>query len=254
MSSSTDAGGPTRYAHLTFNAPLSSARADALVSRLAATQPTRAVDIGCGWAELLIRLAAGVPGVEAVGLDSDGALLARGRAAAAERGVAVRLVEGPADDLVASLEPADVVLCIGSSHALGADLPAALAALWELVRPGGRVVLGEGFWEPTGPVDETLVWDDVRQLPDLAGLVDRGVAAGFVPLWVERANADEWDAFESGYLADVGEWLVAGAPGAEPDEVAERRRAYDEHRERWLRGYRHGLGFAYVTLGRPVGS
>jgi hypothetical protein len=41
---------------------------------------------------------------------------------------------------------------------------------------------------------------------------------------------------------------------ANPDDPeAERVRAKaDEHRKRWLRGYRRVLGFAYLTLARPA--
>lgn len=115
-----------------------------------------------------------------------------------------------------------------------------------LVRPGGRLLLGEGFWAPSGPVQESLVYDDVLELADLAGLVDLAIGAGFRPLYVETANTDEWDAFESGYLADDEEWLLthAGHPGAQRITAAA-----DDHRNRWLRGYRNGLGFAYLTLG-----
>jgi len=81
-----------------------------------------------------------------------------------------------------------------------------------------------------------------------AGLVERAVDAGFRPLFVETANTDEWDAFESGFLADTEEWLLHHA--ADPRAVA-LRAAADDHRTRWLRGYRNGLGFCYLTLGVP---
>jgi hypothetical protein len=86
-------------------------------------------------------------------------------------------------------------------------------------------------------------------LPDLAGLVDLAIAAGFRPLFVETANRDEWERFESGYLADWERWLHHH--GDEPD-ASEIRAKADTHRNQWLRGYRHLLGFAYLTLGRPL--
>ena len=209
----TDA--PGFYEHLTFNAPLSDARADALVGRLAA----------------------------ALGVDTEERHLERARARARARGVANRVTfqNRPGDELT---EPSDVVICIGSSHAFG-DTPAlALAALRPLVRPGGRLVLGEGTWEVRGPVEPDRVWDDVVALPSVAGLVDLAVEAGYRPLWVEAADEDELFAFESGYLADLEEWLM------HHDDVAVRARA-DEHRSRWLHGYRNAFGFAYLTLGVP---
>ena len=237
----TDA--PGFYEHLTFNAPLSDARADALVGRLAAAGPSTVVDVGCGWGELLLRIAARSPRVAALGVDTEERHLERARARARELGVANRVTfqNRPGDELT---EPSDVVICIGSSHAFG-DTPAqALAALRPLVRPGGRLVLGEGTWEVRGPVEPDRVWDDVVALPSVAGLVDLAVEAGYRPLWVETADEDELFAFESGYLADLEEWLM------HHDDVAVRARA-DEHRSRWLHGYRNAFGFAYLTLGVP---
>lgn len=141
-------------------------------------------------------------------------------------------------------EPAVIVLCIGSSHVFGDSQAEALAALKPLVRPGGRLVLGEGTWEVRGPTEPDLVWDDVVALPSVAGLTDVAVEAGFRPLWVETANEDELFAFESGYLADLEEWLL------HHDDADVRARA-DEHRTRWLHGYRNAFGFAYLTLGVP---
>ena len=238
----TDA--PGFYEHLTFNAPLSDARAEALAGRLAAAGPATIVDVGCGWAELLLRVVGRVPHATAVGVDTEERHLERARARARELGVSgrVRFENQPGDEVTAA---ADVVICIGSSHAFGDTAAQALAALRLLVRPGGRLVLGEGTWEVRGPVDPDRVWDDVVALPSVAGLVDLAVEAGFRPLWVETANEDELFAFESGYLADLEQWLM------HHDDAQVRARA-DEHRSRWLHGYRNAFGFAYLTLGVPA--
>lgn len=235
---------PGFYGHLTFNAPLSDARADALARRLAAAEPATVLDVGCGWGELLIRVAERCSETTALGVDTEERHLERGRARAREGGVSGRVSfeNLPGGEVT---EPADVVICIGSSHAFGDSPAQALATLKVLVRPGGRLVLGEGTWEVRGPVDPELVWDDVVALPSVAGLADLAVEAGFRPLWIETANEDELFAFESGYLADLEEWLLTH----DDDEV--RARA-DEHRKRWLHGYRNAFGFAYLTLGVPA--
>lgn len=234
---------PGFYEHLVFNAPLSDARADALADRLAATSPDTLLDVGCGWGELLLRIAERAPGARGLGVDTEERHLERGRARAQELGLGHRVTfaNRPGGDVA---EPADVVLCIGSSHAFGESPAEALAALRPLVRPGGRLVLGEGTWEVRGPVEPDRVWDDVVALPSVAGLTDVAVEAGYRPLWVETASGDELFAFESGYLADLEEWLMSH------DDDAVRARA-DEHRSRWLHGYRNAFGFAYLTLGVP---
>lgn len=237
---------PGFYEHLTFNAPLSDARADALAARLAARSPSDVLDLGCGWGELLVRVVDRAPAAHGLGVDTDERHLDRGRARAAGLGVAARVTfeNRPAAEVA---EPADVVVCIGSSHAFGDSVADALPALRRLVRPGGCLVLGEGTWEERGPADPHRVWDDVVTLPSVAVLTDVAVAAGYRPLWIETASEDELFAFESGYLADLEEWLL------HHDDAEVRARA-DEHRTRWLHGYRNAFGFAYLTLGVPAYS
>jgi SAM-dependent methyltransferase len=235
---------PGYYAHLDFNAPLSAARADILVGALARRAPVTALDIGCGWAELLLRLLAAAPSVRGIGVDSDDRLIARGQANAIARGLADR-VELISGDAAAEFDAADVVVNVGAEHVYGDQL-AALRRLAALVRPGGVLLFGSGFWQRQPTDDEAAalgaVPDDYR---DLAGLIELGIDAGLRPLDIQTANEDEWNAFESGYLADWEEWLA----GNSHDPAAPARRAdADRHRTQWLRGYRGVLGFAYLTL------
>jgi SAM-dependent methyltransferase len=240
---------PPSLTRLTFHGPLSEARASRLVGRLARTAPATVLDIGCGWGELMLRILEAVPAATGTGIDLDEDDLARGRANATSRGLAQRVefVAGSATGMTA--KPADLVLCLGASHALSdkeppGHTPEALRFLRSLVTPGGRVLLGEGFWErPPSAAELAAMWPgaSAAELTDLAGLVDLAVAAGFRPEWIEPASLAEWDDFESGYLADVEEWL------ATHDDPEVRARA-DEHRSCWLRGYRGVMGLAYLTL------
>ena len=89
---------------------------------------------------------------------------------------------------------------------------AALQALRRLVNPGGRVLLGEGFWErPPAAAELAAMWPGTTagEFRDLAGLVDLVVDAGLRPAWIEVASREEWDDFESGYQCDEEEWLAA---------------------------------------------
>ncbi|MFD4557477.1 SAM-dependent methyltransferase [Streptomyces sp. NPDC058469] len=228
--------GPPRLTRLAFHNPLSEARAAGIVRRLAGTGPRTVLDLGCGWGELMLRVLAAVPEARGVG--------ARGLA---ER---VEFVEESAVGTVRG--PADLVLCLGASHALSAEEPPrhtveALPELRRLVVDGGRVMLGEGFWQrPPTPAELAGMWPGARadEHHDLAMLVDLAVAAGFRPEWVETANADEWEEFESGYQADAEVWLAGH--GDHPLAAATRERL-DRHRSQWM-SYRGVLGIAYLTL------
>src|SRR5215468_6926361 len=123
----TEDDGPPAYAFLTFNSPLSEARAGAIVRRLAVHDPVDVLDIGCGWGELLLRVLEASPTSRGTGVDTDERLLDRARAAARRRGLADRTTFDAADGSTVA-GPADLVICIGSSHVYG-DGPAALTAL-----------------------------------------------------------------------------------------------------------------------------
>ncbi|MGW2560979.1 SAM-dependent methyltransferase [Streptomyces sp. NPDC001514] len=248
---------PPRLTRLTFHGPFSEVRAAGLTARLARLDPTSILDIGCGWGELLLRVLEAAPGATGVGIDINAEDLAQGRDLAKERGLAERVAFVEESALGSTRGPADVVLCLGSSQALcdpegPHDPAAALKELRRLVAPGGRVVLGEGFWERT-PTDEELaaMWPGAHTGDHLllGPLVDLAVEAGFRPARIETASAEEWEEFESGYREDREVWLAAHPDHPQAAEIRER---VDRQRSSWLNGYRGVLGIAYLTL-VPVG-
>lgn len=236
------------YEHMEFNAPLSESRASTLVVALAARRPVTVLDLGCGWAELLLRIVAASDTANGIGVDSDAALIERGQRNAAARGLAERVKLVAADAIVA-FDPADAVVCIGADHVYGGQADA-LSALHAQVNPGGVLLFGSGYWQRPPTVDEAAALGATpNEMSDLGGLVALAVAAGFRPLDIQTANEDEWNAFESGFLRDWETWLMAHAE--DPDAEQVRSRA-DTHRTQWLRGYRGVLGFAYLILGVPA--
>jgi len=243
---------PSGHTFLDFNAPLSDARAKELISGLQPLGGRQIVDLGCGWADLLLRILAAEPTATGVGIDSDAAAIERGRRNATERGLADRisLQDGDVTDWT---QPADVLISIGSSHAWGGDWNASARALLSIrdrLRPGGRLLFGDAFWERT-PTAAALdgLGAAPGELPLLAGLVDLALTTGYRPLAVSVADIDEWDSFESRFCAGRERWLLEhpDAPNA-----AEVRAVVDQHRNGWLYGYRGYLGFAYLTLALPA--
>ena len=232
-----------RYAGMRWNTPLSEAHAAVLLDRLAVRPGDVVLDLGCGWGELLLRAVAGAAEARGIGVDTAVGLLERGRALAAERGLdrRLRFAEGTAEDWK---EPADRVLCVGASHAWGSS-ELALAELAKLVRPGGRLLFGDGCWErPLTGAAWGLFGASVRPLAEIVG---HAVAAGWRVLDLSTADQREWDEFESTWRAGREDWLWANPHDPRAPSV---RAELDARLAEYVGVYRGVLGFCYLVLSR----
>lgn len=240
-------------------APLSQARADALVGFLAdglapAANPL-VLDLGCGWAEMLLQVLAAVPSASGIGVDTDPEAITHGRSLAEARGISARVELRRADARARPPATADAVVCIGASQVWGPpveearplDHAAALSALRALVPRGGRVLYGESIWSqpPTPAATAPLAGRDDEHV-SLPGLLELAVDHGFAPLAVHEASQDEWDVFESGCAARYARWL-ASHDADHPDRAEVLRRAARQ-RSAYLGGYRGVLGLAHLGL------
>ena len=224
-----DRAAASRVAHgdLTLYNPLSEADLDEAIGLLELAPHARVLDVACGPAEALRRIAARWE-IEGVGYDADAELIERARAASPDL-----------DLLVAAEPPAgwwDLVVCIASSHALG-GFPQALERLREL---GGLVLLGEGYWrrEPTPAYLEALGGASRDELPSYGGLFAASEEAGLTPLWSCVASERDWDRYE---------WTqVLNAERHGSEQLRERAAA--ARRRLTMPGGRETLGFALVLL------
>ncbi|MFE6038895.1 SAM-dependent methyltransferase [Streptomyces sp. NPDC056452] len=232
---------------LTWNTPLSEEHASRLIAACAPGPGARIADFGSGWGELLMRLVAAAPGATGDGVENDPDAVARGQRLAGERGLTGRVrfhevsaAEYPGDGY-------DLAVCIGSSHAWPGGTPEALKALRAAVRPGGRVLFGDGFWErePSAAALEGL-GAEPGDFGSLLGLVRQAEAAGLRPLQVTVADQREWDLFESTANIGRGERWALANPGHPLH--AEVTAAVDARRTDYYGGYRGTLGLAYLVL------
>ncbi len=223
-----------RLAHsgLTFNAPLAEEHATALVAALPISPGHHVLDLGCGTGELLLRILTAHAATTGTGVDTDREALDRGVLAAAQRGLHGR-VEFVAADAATFVDLADLVLCVGASHAFG-DAVTALASLRDCVMPGGRVLFGDAFWaaQPSAAALETI-----GELPSLDDLHAAAQAAGFRIERDDVSTLAEWDGFEASWRAGLE---ASGIPEA-LEFAAQRRTEYED-------GYRESLGFSWLVL------
>jgi cyclopropane fatty-acyl-phospholipid synthase-like methyltransferase len=96
-------------------------------------------------------------GADGLAIDSDAESIL-----AARTNASARLPDGSYEFRAADAQQSlnedafDLAVCIGSTHAFGtgdAAYPNTIQRLKELVRPGGQLLIGEGFWkQPPAPV------------------------------------------------------------------------------------------------------
>lgn len=237
---------PPIHDDLSFNSPLSETRAADLVAFIGSLASGRIVDIGCGWAELLLRAVETTPRASGLGIDLRAEAILRGRANAEARGLAERVELVVADASTEAPGTADAAICLGASQVWG-DHISALTALRAMVPAGGRVLYGDAVWikDPTAAALKAL--DAIpSDYGTLADLVDVAVSRRFHPLRIGQATTEEWDTFESGYSWGFERWLMSH-PDDHHDAAKVREMAAD-HRRKWLRGYREILGFGFLSL------
>ncbi len=242
----------TFIAHRTlpFANPFGEASIARLIDLLDLPPAAAVADFGAGSCELPIRLAERYQAqVAAVELSPRMAALARDRinARLVSRGLpgGVTVHEGDAGAFRATMQPAafDLTICIGSTHALG-GYEKTLTVLKRLTRPGGRVLIGEGFWaRPPSPDFLAATGIAAAEFATHAHNLDLATDGGLSPHWSITASEREWDEYEWAHQRSI-ESFAAANPDF-PAELLARSRAWRRAYWRWGRDT---LGFGLYLL------
>ncbi|MFF9323512.1 SAM-dependent methyltransferase [Streptomyces sp. NPDC014776] len=226
-------------------APLDDDAVRRLLDRAVPHAGARVLDLGCGGAEWLLRALAAYPRLRAEGVDVSQRALAHARERANALGLEERLVLHQ-EDAAGFTAPHsfDLVISVGATHAFG-GLSATLAAARKHLAPGGRVLVGDGYWERAPGPDAVEMLGDLDDLPTT---VDRIVADGWTPVHGHISTRHELDAYEWAWTGSLAAWALdhSGDPGS-----AQALEAATTHRDEWLRGYRDSFGFVTLVL-RPT--
>ncbi|MGW3287974.1 SAM-dependent methyltransferase [Streptomyces sp. NPDC001002] len=227
-----------------IKSPLDDDSVRRLLARGAPRGDERVLDLGCGGGEWLLRALAMGPRLHAEGVDISKDALAQARRAASDRGVEERLVLHHQEAAgFTSPQPFDLVLSVGAAHAFGGLLPT-LAAARKHLAPGGRVLIGDGFWERE-PSPEAI--EMLGDFADLATTVDRVVADGWTPVDGHVSTRRELDDYEWACWGTLAEWALDHAADPESADVLA---TAGIRRSEWLRGYRDSFGFVSLILRR----
>lgn len=213
--------------------PITSQKLDGVLAVMDLPPRARVLDVGCGKAEMLMRLIERFQ-CASVGVDTNGEFLAEARARAFDRGVSgdLELVETRFQDYEAPGESFDAALCVGATHAVS-DLAKTFTALKKLVKPGGRILVGEGYWRKKPDKGYLkLLGAGADDMSDHAGNVAAGIKAGLTYLFSTAANEDDFDSYEGMYNRAMESWCAENPD--DPDMEAMRNRIRS-----WREGYHH---------------
>jgi SAM-dependent methyltransferase len=238
------------HARLRILGPTSAADLDALLDTAETAgmlRPgARVLDIGCGKGDLLVRVAR--RGATGVGIDLNRSFLAEARRLAADAGVDDRVRFELADG--GGLETDgeyDLVACVGATDAVGgpAVAPARLAVL---ARPGGAVLIGEGFWHVTPRVEQAATFGmEPDEMVDLDATLERMRAPGLDLLATRVAGTADWDAYEAEYAGALERWAATRPDDPQRDALEEQAA---EFRSTWGAWRREAMGFVVALLRR----
>lgn len=227
--------------HVVCN-PTSEQKLDELVALLDLHPGARVLDIACGKAELLVRLA------ERYGISGDGVDLspyaardARGRAAARVPGAGLVIHEQDGRLFEVGSNEYDLAMCIGASWVFGGHAET-LQALKRAVRSGGLVVAGEPFWrrEPDAEYLATT-GQTAASFGTHASNVADGIELGMAFLYAVVSNEDDWDRYEGLQWRAAERYLKEHPADHDAAEIVARQR---EHRDLYLRWERDAIGWA----------
>jgi cyclopropane fatty-acyl-phospholipid synthase-like methyltransferase len=225
-----DSGDFTAIAHegLAFMNPLAEEDVDEMIEALDLEPGAHVLDLGCGKAEVLLRVVERYPDVRATGLDVSPAVLAEARRQAEERvpGSKVRLVEQDVRELKPDPGSFDLVISTGGVAFRG-GVGGTLAVLSGFVAPGGKLLFGEGYWREEPSAEYLVALGAAREeLRDYEGTIDAAQDVGLVLKRAVTTSVEDWDAYEDAWarngeryadahegergVAELVEWIAAG--------------------------------------------
>ena len=243
----------THREHVVCN-PTSEEKLARLVELLRLPTNAQVVDIACGKAEFLIRLAEAY-GSRGMGIDISPFFIAdaqrRLKARAASADITFTQMNG------ADFEPdephsLDLASCIGASWVFGGHAKT-LGALINMVKPGGWVIVGEPYWlcEPSA---DYLVASGVarEEVGSHYSNAEAGERLGLDLVHTIVSSKDDWDRYEGLQWFATAEYVRTYPDDPDLTDVVER---VSKARAAYLRWGRDTLGWAiYMFRSRFMAS
>lgn len=176
---------------LSFNAPLSDQHATDLIHELPLHDDSTILDLGCGWADFLLRSLVTQPGATGLGIDRNRLALERARKAAAKRGLRDRTTFTHSDLVTYSGPLTSIVFAVGIGQTT-ASPKHTLKLIKDRLLPGGSALYADGYWKrhPTA-VEQAVLGNNSRELGSLDDVRADAAALGFDVSSILVADDDE---------------------------------------------------------------
>jgi SAM-dependent methyltransferase len=230
--------------------PISAAKIERVLELLPLDDTSRVLDLGCGRAELALRIIERF-GSTVTAVDHSEPMLDAARERAERAGARHKLHLDGTDicNFEADPEAFDLCAMLGSGGIDG-GMAGICSQLKIWTRGGGHILIGEGYWQRRPHADYvSLLGGTDDEFLDHRGNVQAGVDAGLVPLHAATASADEWDEYEWKYCRSIERYARERPDDPDVPAMLERIRRW---RDGYLRWGRDTLGFALYLFYRPA--
>lgn len=230
--------------------PIAAAKMERILDLLPLNAQARALDLGCGRGELSLRIIERFR-ASVIAVDISSHMLSAARERARARGVQdrLRLVEADIGEYHPEAAGFELAVMLGSGGIAG-GMAGICRRLAQWTRPGGHILIGEGFWAMAPSADYLVRLDATPdQLHDHRGNVEAGLEAGLIPLHAAVASLDEWDEYEWKYSRSIELYAVEQPTDPDVPAMLERIRRW---RDGYLRWGRDSLGFGVYLFQQPA--
>ena len=229
--------------------PLSTTKIERMLDLLTLESSSRVLDLGCGRAELALRIIERF-GSTVVAVDHSSYMLDAARERAEWTGALGRLHLDDTDIRDYRADPETFHLAVMLD---GGGIPGGMSGICQKLRgwtcSGGYVLVGVGYWKRKPPGElVALLGGRQKEVHDHAGNVQAGVAAGLVPMHAVTASIDEWDDYEWKFCRSVEAYAREQPDDPDVPAMLDRVRRW---RDAYLKWGRDSLGFAAYLFYRP---
>jgi SAM-dependent methyltransferase len=239
----------THRDHVLCN-PTTVEKLDELIGLLQLDRRASVLDIACGKAELLVRLAEAFD-INGVGIDKSPFAIADAEAKREARVPDAELdfiLGDGADYRSAAAESLDLAACIGASWVFGGHR-GTLRALKAMVKPGGMVMAGEPYWIHEPNPEHLAAEGSHRDLFSThGGNVKIGEEEGLTLLYTMVSNQDDWDRYEGLQWRAAADYARKNPDDPDLPDVLSR---VANGRDIYLRWGRDDFGWAIYLFRKP---